>query len=65
MTIGPPCPVCGYIHRPETSTHAVGRFTWAAPMYRALYDGAPLRNTRAEAELDACAHNRAIDAHTD
>ena len=43
----------------------VGRFTWAAPMYRALYDGAPLRNTRAEAELDACAHNRAIDAHTD
>ena len=29
MTIGPPCPVCGYIHRPETSTRAVGRFTEA------------------------------------
>ena len=65
MTIGPPCPVCGYIHRPESSTHAVGRFTWAVPLYRADFDGAPLRATRAEADADVCARNRAIDAHTD
>ena len=38
MTIGPTCPVCGYIHRPETSAHAVGRFTWTVPLYRADAD---------------------------
>ena len=65
MTHRPPCPACDHRHTPHSSTAMVGRFTRAAPMYRALYDGAPLRNTRAEAELDACAHNRAIDAHTD
>ena len=65
MTIGPTCPVCGYIHRPETSTHAAGRFTWAVPLYRADFDGAPLRATRAEADADVCARNRAINADTD
>ena len=65
MTIGLPCLVCGYIHRPETSTHAVGRFTWAVPLYRADFDGAPLRATRAEADADACARYLAIDADTD
>lgn len=65
MTIGPTCPVCGYIHRPELSTHMVGRFTWAVPLYHADYDGAPLRATRAEADADVCAHNRAISADTD
>ena len=54
MTIGPPCPVCGWIHRPETSTRAVGRFTWAVPLYRADFDGSPRRATRAEANADMC-----------
>ena len=65
MTIGPTCPVCGHIHRPESSTHAVGRFTWAVPLYRADFDGAPLRATRAEADADVCARYLAINADTD
>ena len=48
-----PCPDCGATHT-STDTCAVGRFLPTGPEFRARYDGAPLRATRAEAERDMC-----------
>ena len=50
----PPCPRCGRGHVPSA---AVGRFTWVVPMYRALHDGAPLRDSREKADRDQCDRN--------
>lgn len=52
--IKPPCPKCGHTHSTDW-TVAVGRFDPnGIAGYRATYDDAPLRQTRAHAELDMC-----------
>ncbi|WP_102508133.1 hypothetical protein [Sanguibacter massiliensis] len=52
----PPCQRCGYAHSLYGSTSAIGRFSSLAPLYRADYDGSPLRATRAQAHADMCDH---------
>ena len=52
----PPCPKCNRTH-PSTASIAEGRFRHGPPTgYRAFGDpDMPLRNTREEADQDACA----------
>ena len=58
MTIGPTCRRCGRIHT-SRDAYAVGRFNPAGSSgYRAVYPGSPLRETRAQAEADLCAHRQ-------
>ena len=54
--MNPPCPKCHRIH-PSTASIAEGRFRHGPPTgYRAFGDkDMPLRNTREEADQDACA----------
>jgi hypothetical protein len=49
----PACPKCRTIH-PSNATRIVGMFSYDYPVFRADYDGAPRRHTRAEAEADYC-----------
>lgn len=54
------CTSCGTVH-PSDLARALGRFGGPAPAgYRAIYDGAPVRATREEAEQDACAKIAAL-----
>lgn len=54
----PACPQCGHIHSADW-TVAVGRFDpGGVAGYRAAYDGAPLRPTREQAEVDMCQHKQ-------
>jgi hypothetical protein len=52
-----PCPRCARIHVPSM---AVGRVTWAIPLYRAQHEGAPLRDSREQADVDQCDRNAAL-----
>lgn len=56
----PLCLKCGFVHSEMTSTSRIGRFSLAVPRYRARYDGAPHRSTRAEAHQDMCDHLRSL-----
>ena len=57
MTV-PPCPLCQQVHT-SRDAYAVGRFNPAGSSgYRAVYPGSPLRETRAQAEADLCAHRQ-------
>ena len=56
--MNPTCLICGHIHASDDAK-ALGRFTPDGPtVYRASYDGAPIRTTRAEVEADACRHRQ-------
>lgn len=60
--VKPPCPDCGYRHSPG-DTYALNRFNRAEPIaFRAAYDGAPNRTTRAAAEADMCRWRRQLAA---
>lgn len=59
-----PCPTCGWWHASDDA-HAINRFAVGGPTaYRAAYLGAPLRASRADAELDACRHRARQNATT-
>lgn len=48
------CGRCGHMHK-AADAPAVGRFQVDGPLgYRALYEGAKLRSSRAEALVDMC-----------
>lgn len=58
MSIGPTCPLCGWVH-PSNAARVIGYFRPVPPGYQATdVPGAPVRPTRAVAERDWCEHKR-------
>ncbi|GAA2545947.1 hypothetical protein GCM10009861_02170 [Neomicrococcus aestuarii] len=48
------CPHCSNPHPTTTSARVAGSYFVKPYKFAAKYDGAPLRDTRQEAELDYC-----------